>query len=75
MCLEPGVSACALFGWWFSPHELWGVWLVDLVFLPMVLETPSAPSVLLFLAKLKSRKQESKLTTHCDSSQRRDGEK
>jgi hypothetical protein len=31
--------------WWFSPWELWGTWLVDVV-LPMGLQTPSAPSVL-----------------------------
>jgi hypothetical protein len=24
-----------LFGWWFSPQELWGVWLVDIVVFPM----------------------------------------
>jgi hypothetical protein len=39
-----GPSMCAL--WWFSPWELWGVWLVDIVFLPMGLWTPSSPSVL-----------------------------
>jgi hypothetical protein len=33
------------FGWWFSPWELWGVWLVDIVVLPIGLQTPSAPSV------------------------------
>jgi len=27
MRLEP----CVLFGWWFSPWELWGVWLIDMV--------------------------------------------
>jgi hypothetical protein len=35
-----------LFGWWFSPWELWGVWLVDIVVPPMKLQTPSASSVL-----------------------------
>jgi hypothetical protein len=34
-----------LFGWWFSPWELWRVWLVDVV-LPMGFQNPSAPSVL-----------------------------
>ena len=24
MCLEPWVPPCILFGWWFSPWELWG---------------------------------------------------
>ena len=33
-------------GWWFSPWEIWGFWLFDIVVLPMGLQTPSAPSVL-----------------------------
>jgi hypothetical protein len=44
--LEPWFTPCVLFGWWFSPWELWGFWLVDIVVLPMELQTPSAPSVL-----------------------------
>jgi hypothetical protein len=35
MRLEPWIPPCVLFGWWFSPWELWGVWLVDIVVLPM----------------------------------------
>jgi hypothetical protein len=35
-----------LFGWWFSPWELWGYWLVHIVVPPMELQTPSAPWVL-----------------------------
>ena len=35
-------TPCVLFGW-FTPWELWGVWLVDIVVLPMGLKTPSAP--------------------------------
>jgi hypothetical protein len=46
MQLEPWVPPCVLLGWWFSIWELWGFWLVDIVVLPMGLETPSAPSVL-----------------------------
>jgi hypothetical protein len=46
MWLEPWISPCVLFGWWFSPWELWEVWLVDTVVLPMRLQTPLAPSVL-----------------------------
>lgn len=46
MWLEPWVASCVLFGWWFSPSELWGIWLVDIVVFPMMLQTPSAPSVL-----------------------------
>jgi len=34
------------FGWRFSPWELWGIWLVDIVALPMRLQTSSAPLVL-----------------------------
>ena len=36
---------CTL-GWWFSPRELWGYWLVHIVVPPMRLQTPSAPWVL-----------------------------
>ena len=45
----PGV----LIGWWFSPWELW-VWLVDIVVLPMRLQTPSAPIVLALTSPLGS---------------------
>jgi hypothetical protein len=34
-----------LLGWWFSPWELWGIWLVDIIVLPMWLQNPSALSV------------------------------
>ena len=44
--LEPWVPLCVLFGWWFSPWEIWGVWLVGTVVLPMGLQTPSALSIL-----------------------------
>jgi len=47
--LEPGVTPCVLFGWWFSPWELWWgrvVWLVNIVALPMGLQTTSGPSIL-----------------------------
>ena len=36
---------CVLFWWWLSPWELSGVWLVDIVVLPIGLQTPSTPSV------------------------------
>jgi len=46
MFLESWVPPCVLIDWWFI---LWwgtgGVWLVNIVILPMVLQTPSAPSV------------------------------
>ena len=54
MRLEPWVPPCVLFGWWFSPWELWGFWLVDIVVLPMGLQTPSALSVLLLTPSLGS---------------------
>ena len=46
MHLEPRVPPCVLFGWWFSPWELWGHWLVHIVLPPMGLQTLSAPLVL-----------------------------
>jgi hypothetical protein len=48
MQLEPWVPPCVVFGWWFSPCELWLVQLVDIV-LPMGLQSPSVPSVLPYL--------------------------
>jgi hypothetical protein len=42
LCILP----CILFSCWFSLWELWGYWLVHIVFLPMGLQTPSAPWVL-----------------------------
>jgi hypothetical protein len=34
--LEPWVPpSCVLFGWWLSPWELWGYWLVHIVVPPM----------------------------------------
>jgi hypothetical protein len=44
--LEPWIPPCVLFGWCFCPWEFWGVWLLDLVVLPMALQTLTAPSVL-----------------------------
>jgi hypothetical protein len=49
MQLEPRVTLCVFFDWWFSPRELWGHCLVYIVVLPRGLQTPSAPLVL-FLA-------------------------
>ena len=37
--LEPWVPSCVLFGWWVSPWDLWGVWLVNIIVLPMGLQT------------------------------------
>jgi hypothetical protein len=36
MQTEPRV----LCGWWFSPWELWEVWLVDIIVLPMGVQNP-----------------------------------
>ena len=46
MQLETLVPPCVPFGWWFSPWELWGYWLVHTVVPLMGLQTPSAPCVL-----------------------------
>jgi hypothetical protein len=43
--MEPRVPLCILFGWWFSPWELWWFSLVHIVGPPMGLQTPSAPWV------------------------------
>ena len=34
-----GILLC----WWLSPWEFWGIWLVDIVILPIGLQTPSTP--------------------------------
>jgi hypothetical protein len=49
---EPCVPPCVFFGWWFSPRELWGYWLVHIVVPPMQLQTPSAPWVLSLASSL-----------------------
>jgi hypothetical protein len=52
---EPWVPSGVLFGWWFSPSELWpgrAVRLVDA--LPMGLQTPSTSSVLSLTPPLQS---------------------
>jgi hypothetical protein len=36
----PRVPPCVLFGWWFSPWELWGYWLVHIVVPPEGLQNP-----------------------------------
>jgi len=47
MWLEPRVTPRVRFGWWFSPWELWGVWLVDIVILLWGFQpSPPATSVL-----------------------------
>ena len=43
MQLQPWLPLCVLFGWWFSPWELWEYWLVHIIVPPMRLQTPSAP--------------------------------
>ena len=46
MYLEPWLPPCTLLGWWSSPWEHWVIWPADVV-LPMGLQTPSTPPVLL----------------------------
>ena len=53
MQLELWVPPCVLIAWWFSPGELWGVWLDDTVVLPLGLQMPSAPSVLSLTPSLR----------------------
>ena len=50
--LEPWVPPCVFFSWWFSPWELWRIWLVDAVVLPMGFQTPLALSVLPLISPL-----------------------
>ena len=40
MWLEPWIPPCVFFGWCFSPWELWGFWLVDIVVLFYEVENP-----------------------------------
>jgi hypothetical protein len=48
MCPEPWVLPCILFGWWFSPLELWGAWPVN-TFAPLHGAANSPKSFCLFL--------------------------
>jgi hypothetical protein len=43
---EPWTGPCISFSRWFSPWKLWGFCLVDIVVLPMELQSPSALSTL-----------------------------
>ena len=43
MQLESWIPPGVLFGWWFHPCELWGVWLVDIVVLPMGISFRPSP--------------------------------
>jgi hypothetical protein len=53
--VESWVAPCVLLSWWFSPWEPGrGVWLVDIIFLPVGLQTPSAPSVLSLTPPLRT---------------------
>ena len=40
------LESCVLLCQWLSAWEFWRFWLVDIVVLPMLLQTPSTPSVL-----------------------------
>jgi hypothetical protein len=54
MQLEPWVPPCVLFDWWFSPWELWGYWLVQIVVPPMGIQTSSTPWVLSLVPSLRT---------------------
>jgi hypothetical protein len=43
-----------LFGWWFSPRELWGYWVGHIVVPVMGLQTYSVPWVLSLAPSLES---------------------
>ena len=43
---KAGTDSWIVFGWWLVPVSSEGVWLVDIVVLPMGLHSTSAPSVL-----------------------------
>jgi hypothetical protein len=43
---------CVLLCWWLSPWELLWNWSVNIVVLPVGLQSPSSPSVLLSLTPL-----------------------
>jgi hypothetical protein len=45
MQLETRVLPCVVYGWWFSPRELWGGgnWLVYIIVPSIRLQTPSGP--------------------------------
>ena len=38
ICSQSHQSPCVFFGWWVSPRELWGYWLVHIVVPPMGLQ-------------------------------------
>jgi hypothetical protein len=48
------LEQCVLLGWWLSPWELWGIWLVDIVVIPMGLQTPPALLVLSLTPPLRT---------------------
>jgi hypothetical protein len=52
--LTLGILPCSYVGWWFSPRELWGYWLIHIVVPPMELQTPSAPWVLCLALPLET---------------------
>ena len=45
MQMELLVPSCVFFGWWFSPCEFWGVWLVDIAVLFMGLQSPRPDTI------------------------------
>jgi hypothetical protein len=46
MQLKSWVPPCGFCGWWFSPWEIWGYWIIHIVVHPIGLQTPLAPWVL-----------------------------
>ena len=46
-------TPCVRIGWWCSPWELCAFWFVDIVVLPMRLQTPSAPTDLALTSPIR----------------------
>ena len=50
--VKPWDPPCVLFGWWFSPWELCGYWLVHIIVPPAGLHISSVPWILSLAASL-----------------------
>ena len=65
MPLEPWVPPCVFLCWWFSPWELWGYWLINIVVPPYGTGMVTLGLVVLgFVRKQIEQAQSSKLLIH-----------
>jgi hypothetical protein len=62
--LEPWVPPCVLFGWWFSPRELWSYWLVHIVVPPMGLQIQLFIHSIYILLKLEAKHNDFMYSKH-----------